>query len=417
MSRTQLAAPAVLMALVLSGCGLSTRYPPSLKYPIRQDVLVTGAVMEGQPKILPSPGQLDQSIEEALRKEKRPFLDPRKLTGAERAALRAALDDKFGTPYRPAVNVPSTGSLGLDDQAQLAEGSELYRMHCMHCHGVAGDGRGPTAPWVHPHPRDYRSGFFKFISTDGKLTYRKPRRDDLTRVLMKGIDGTSMPTFNILPRKQIDALVSYVIHLSIRGEVEMKVLEENLAKPDPRPALEEKEAADKVAATAVEIVDRWRESNDAPPMEPPAYPAELVGDTREAKEAMLKSIERGHDLFVKDAGCLTCHFDYGRQSSYRYDNWGTLVRPRDLTVATYRGGRRPVDLYWRVAGGILGSGMPESAHSKIKEPKPYPPEAWWDLVNFVQALPYPNMLPEKVRQKVYGSSLKVLGKDEKWGSH
>jgi len=35
------------------------------------------------------------------------------------------------------------------------------------------------------------------------------------------------------------------------------------------------------------------------------------------------------------------------------------------------------------------------------------PAEYWDLIHFVQALPYPKMLPEDVRKKVYGDSDKV----------
>ena len=36
------------------------------------------------------------------------------------------------------------------DAATLADGSKLYRQHCLHCHGLSGNGRGPTAPWGQP---------------------------------------------------------------------------------------------------------------------------------------------------------------------------------------------------------------------------------------------------------------------------
>ena len=54
----------------------------------------------------------------------------------------------------------------------------------------------------------------------GEKGVRRPRRDDLIRTLSKGIDGTSMPAFGLLPLKEIEQLASYVVHLSIRGEVE-----------------------------------------------------------------------------------------------------------------------------------------------------------------------------------------------------
>ena len=54
-------------------------------------------------------------------------------------------------------------------------GYALYRKHCLHCHGVTGDGNGPTAPFLWPRPRDYRRGMYKFTSTTGQ----KPTREDL----------------------------------------------------------------------------------------------------------------------------------------------------------------------------------------------------------------------------------------------
>src|SRR5207244_5072418 len=110
------------------------------------------------------------------------------------------------------------------DEATLAEGSQLYRRHCLHCHGLSGDGRGPTAPWVNPHPRDYRQGMFKFTSSKQSLGERKARREDLLRTLRQGIEGTSMPSFVLLADQDQEALISYVIHLSLRGEVEFDTL-------------------------------------------------------------------------------------------------------------------------------------------------------------------------------------------------
>ena len=62
------------------------------------------------------------------------------------------------------------------------------------------------------------------------------------------------------------------------------------------------------------------------------------------------------------------------------DDWGTPLRPADLNKGVYKGGRRPIDLYWRIAKGINGAKMP--AHYPTVEP-----ERIWDLVNFILALP------------------------------
>src|SRR5262249_10118621 len=156
------------------------------------------------------PGNLDDSIKAALKQESGKSYDPSNLTKEERAELRKALIETFGTPASPRVNVSlddryvgllklsygKATAVPFNTEDHLAGGSELYRKPCMHCHGVPGDGRGPTGPWLHPHPRDYRQGVFKYKSSDSET--KKPRFDDLRRTLQKGIDGTSMPAFGLL---------------------------------------------------------------------------------------------------------------------------------------------------------------------------------------------------------------------------
>jgi hypothetical protein len=92
----------------------------------------------------------------------------------------------------------------------------------------------------------------------------------------------------------------------------------------------------------------------------------------------------------------------GRASPFRFDGWGTLTRPRDLTMGQYRAGRRPIDLYRRVALGINGGSVSGSMLAfrdtlkggTEKDPKTgatiQKPDVW-DVVNCLQALPYPAM--------------------------
>src|SRR5207249_3709341 len=96
----------------------------------------------------------------------------------------------------------------------------------------------------------------------------------------------------------------------------------------------------------------------------------------------------------KSAGsCVSCHEDFGRKATYRYDVWGTVVRPADLTVAGRKGGAEPAEVFQRVRGGIQPSGMP--SHPSLSD------QQTWDLVHFVRALPFPRELPPDVRGKVY----------------
>jgi mono/diheme cytochrome c family protein len=105
----------------------------------------------------------------------------------------------------------------------LQAGRHVYMKNCMHCHGVSGDGAGPTAKYLNPLPRDYRLGLFKFTST---LNPEKPTRDDLTRIVKYGIPGTYMPSFLWLGDKETVSVVDYVRWLAMRGEFEKRLAED-----------------------------------------------------------------------------------------------------------------------------------------------------------------------------------------------
>src|SRR5439155_23515620 len=117
---------------------------------------------------------------------------------------------------------------GLDEKklrlaagpADDPQGRGLFRKHCVHCHGISGDGNGPTARFLNPFPRDFRRGIFKFKST--APTEAMPTREDLQRTIREGANGTAMPSFKVLLRgDEIEALAEYVMYLSMRGRVEL----------------------------------------------------------------------------------------------------------------------------------------------------------------------------------------------------
>lgn len=326
--------------------------------------------------------------------------------GTEKPQAIARVDD----PSKPPVKEIMRG------------GFALYREHCLHCHGVSGAGDGPTAPFLYPRPRDYRKGLFKFTSTN---TGAKPTRDDLEKTLRYGLHGTSMPAFDAsLSDGEIRQVVDYVIFLSMRGETELALIDEAMTADDKDPeALSETTAGE----IAINIFNKWKSAPNQV-MNPPTPRAE---STRE-------SILRGRDLFlggtaknkagqVVKGDCIDCHgprgegdgtsfvaqsvfntvvfggdpstradrlneFDEKTKTKWKesLDDWGDPLRPANLNRGVYKGGRRPIDLYWRIAKGINGSKMP--AHFPANDP-----EMIWDLVNFVLALPYePKLLEDAV---------------------
>jgi mono/diheme cytochrome c family protein len=80
------------------------------------------------------------------------------------------------------------------------EGKALFKTNCTSCHGDNGEGNGPRAAGLNPPPRNYRKETFKF-------------GNDIVSIfntLRKGSAGTSMPSFVLLPPKDLFALAHYV---------------------------------------------------------------------------------------------------------------------------------------------------------------------------------------------------------------
>lgn len=301
------------------------------------------------------------------------------------------------------------------ENPHIAKGQGLYRQHCVHCHGVSGDGKGPTAAFLNPYPRDFTMGKFKFNSTRIGVP---STHDDLHRILMNGINGTAMPSFALLDKGEINALVDYVKYLSVRGQMERLLVEkatevsgedEEIIAIDPDEIIGDADG-DGLGA----IIDGWTSAEPAVEPDEPSVP--LVSDSvntwdEETKQELFASIDRGRDLYyTAKANCYSCHgpTQLGDGNLGLYDDWTKelynwqsevdedgskkaefmelggleprIIRPRNLRIGQYRGGRRPLDIFWRVHNGIDGAGMPAAnglTHDEI-----------WDIVNFVLWLPY-----------------------------
>jgi mono/diheme cytochrome c family protein len=131
------------------------------------------------------------------------------------------------------------------------------------------------------------------------------------------------------------------------------------------------------------ILKEWYEAQDAEKViQPGPYTKPAT------KEAMKESVLKGLALF--QANCGACHQDFGRGSPWKMDNWATMVKAQNLTTGVYRGGRRPIDLYYRIHSGINGSGMARQG----RPAGPLESNDIWDVVNFLQVLPYPAMRKE-----------------------
>jgi mono/diheme cytochrome c family protein len=370
-------------------------------------------------------------------------------------AIANILEAMFGTPDKPFA-VSATGL----DQRKLAmaagpvwsteQGGKhgLYRRHCAHCHGISGDGRGPTAAILNPYPRDYRSGVFKFKST---YTAAQPTDDDLHRIIHDGIPATAMPSFALLPPDEIEALVEYVKYLSIRGQMETAlenyVFDEGLEPEDPLdPATDAELRGVIMDDLLVSVMEGWEAAPDQVIMPDEA----AIPPTDRTPEQIAESIAKGRELFYgAKANCLKCHGPTGLGDGQQddYDNWAKtnnefitatndlaeeipelresiselegderaearaelelkeqelkerrqLVAhmlpsrnaiPRNLREGTYRGGRRPIDIFWRVSAGIAGTPMPASGPASEGAPPTLTQEEIWQIVDYVHSLPF-----------------------------
>lgn len=376
-----------LGSLLVAGCGESAGYPEHVKYSTREDRIVV-RVPNVEVDDLEPAGELDAHLAQIDTKGGQTF-DPMTLAKEARNRVQETLTLLFGTPAKPRV----TGSAAIDAEAQtfglepaaLARGSVLFRRHCQQCHGVHGDGRGPTGLWIQPHPRDFRAGKFKYV-TSRRTGSGKPSRDDLRRTLRTGLKGTPMPSFAQIPDDDRETILSYVIHLSIRGQVERQLLLD----------LMEAEGGDLHSRAELLLGKYLAEWNpkSAPAEAERGTPQWVASDFADGKPNP-DAVRRGYALFtdLDGVGCLKCHIDFGRKAKYRYDDWGTLVKPMDLTLGVYRGGDTAEDHYHRVRWGIAPSGMPSV--EKLND------DQIRDLLHFVRALPFPNKLPEGVRERIY----------------
>ncbi len=338
------------------------------------------------------------------------------VTKSQAKNVKEILIAQFGTPDEPAIpalpDMDVSSVISLDRLKMSAGPVErtddtaprrgLYREHCAHCHGVTGDGRGPTARFLNPYPRDYRRGTSKFKSTP---VGGRPTHADLKRILVDGIPGTAMPSFKLLAADELESLIQYVKYLAIRGEVERSYILEIDAELEEEdlllnvPGEDAEQVADQVEViqdiTSM-VLSRWANAAGQA-TEVPSHP---VDDDK------LASITRGRELFFgTTANCVKCHGDtaLGDGQTTDYDEWtkeidptkphlaaeyvalGAFtprnIRPRNLRQGVYRGGRRPVDIYWRIKNGIEGTPMP-AAPATLRS------DDIWHLVDYVRSLPY-----------------------------
>jgi mono/diheme cytochrome c family protein len=208
-------------------------------------------------------------------------------------------------------------------------GKALYQRYCMYCHGKYGDGRGESAAYLNPKPRDFTRATFKCRSTpSGTL----PTDSDLYDTISRGIHASGMPSWKPLLRQERVDLVAYIKTFS--------------------PRFSEEHAG-----------------------EPLAIPRALPTSA--------DSIERGGKLF-ESMNCWQCHGKEGRgngaSAASLTDSLGNPIQPFDFTSGMqFKCGDTDETIFRDLATGLDGTPM-ASFSDALK------PDQMWDVVHFIHSL-------------------------------
>lgn len=211
-----------------------------------------------------------------------------------------------------------------------ARGKALYESKCSQCHGDAGDGKGVGADRFRPLPRDFTSGIYKIHSTpSGEL----PTREDLKRVIRRGMPYTGMPAWPQFSDEELEEIVTYIQSFS----------------PD---------FADTSVHAEPLVISKVPDFN-------------------------LANVAEGRKIFEANK-CFDCHGQEGRgdgeSAPTLSDDWGNSIRPANLNKPwAFRGGATREDLFRTISTGFNGTPMPSFAND-IR------PEDRWKLIDYIQSL-------------------------------
>ncbi len=216
----------------------------------------------------------------------------------------------------------------------------LYARHCAGCHGTQGDGKGVAAAFLFPKPRNIRAGKYRLVSSENGV----PRQADLEAMLIRGMPGSSMPSWAHLKPEERTLLVQEVYRLTGEGARDRFLLDLKEAEGLTDEELKSAEIQEEIAAFV---------KGRTTPGESAAVPMIAPADRA--------AIDRGKVQFIKQ-GCASCHGNEGKGDGVKkmVDDEGYPTRSRDLTRGLYKGGHDPASLFLRVARGMPGTPMPSA---------------------------------------------------------
>ena len=214
------------------------------------------------------------------------------------------------------------------NMGSMSKGETVYKHMCIYCHGADGNGGGKATAYLYPWPRDFRTGVFKHRSTpSGTL----PLDKDIYRTIMRGVPGSSMPSWQgALTEEEAWSVVQYIKGFSKRFQLEE--------------------------------------------IKQPIKIAKIPASTG-------KSVEQGKKLY-EELRCSRCHGTdlkgSGSSSDHLYDIWDHRVFIYDLTNPnTYKFGFAREEIYITLSTGIDGTPM-KAYHHLLEEER-------WSLVDFINS--------------------------------
>ena len=234
-----------------------------------------------------------------------------------------------GAPLRP-----SEAPAGRGAELQIeARGARVYAEYCVGCHGEKGDGQGPAARFLDPKPRDFTRGLFKFA---GVASGQLPRDEDLMRTLVRGLPGSSMPSWALLSDSERRAVVAYLKTLSPAWSGQ---------RPGAPVAVSENPYAGGGAPEIHSAIDRGR------------VVYHVVATCWQCHASYASQEEVDRMVAGEKSDPVTLRPDSGRPEMVT-DAWDRPLQPTDFPVNRLKNGSALEDIYLTIAAGIGGTAMP-----------------------------------------------------------
>jgi len=214
--------------------------------------------------------------------------------------------------------------------ASLDNGRQMYVRQCFACHGLEGDGRGPSSPGLRPAPRDLRLAKYKFVRmVDGDL----PTDKMLYNVIRGGLHGTPMLPWDIQDEALYD-IINYIKTFS----------------PED---------------------DGWRDPENEIGSDIELSEDPWVGKAEEA-------IEQGKYVYHGIANCQSCHPAFGTKE-YLHGAFIRAEKKPELRDDPYHSAKQVTE--YEVVGVEQTNLPPDYTLNTTRSIRPDPGETNWDAKN------------------------------------